>query len=228
MLHPIGDLAPSVYWRRRIVLLAVLILAIVSVAVVVTNGAGGGNGVPSAGSETSTGANTGASTTPTPTAPATTSAAASTPVSSPATPPTPTRTSTAPVIPKACTAAALSIGAATNAKTYAIGAQPRLSLLVTNIGAVPCIEDLADPKIELRVFSGSARIWGSHDCLIQPGTSLQTLPVKKVIRRDIAWSGLSSQPGCVGVRQRVPAGTYQLTALLAGAPSKPATFAFTG
>jgi hypothetical protein len=214
MLHPVGDLAPSVYWRRRILLLAVLMLAIVSVVVVVTNGGGSSNGALSGSNESSTGASLG---TPT----ASTTAAASTSSQ-------PARTSTAPVVPKACAAAALSIGAATNARTYSVGAQPRLSLLVTNIGSVPCIEDLADPKIELRVFSGSARIWGSHDCLVQPGISLQTLPVKKAIRRDIAWSGLSSQPGCAGVRQRVPAGTYQLTALLAGAQSKPTTFTFTG
>ena len=128
--------------------------------------------------------------------------------------------------PIACTAAQLHIAAATDASSYRVGAKPNLAIVVTNAGPSPCVTDLADPQIELRVYSGSARVWGSHDCQVQPGTSNETLPVGEPIRRVIAWSGLSSQPGCAGVRQRVPAGTYTLYALLAGRQGTTATFTF--
>jgi hypothetical protein len=218
MLRPVGELAPSVYWRRRIVLLAALILAVVTIIVLAVNLGGGSSGASpdappfsgSAGSRTTT--------------PASSAAASQTPTAGPSTS-APAATSAAA---KGCSLAQLTVRASSNAKTYAVGSAPVLSLLVTNTGAGPCVQDLADTKIELRVFSGSARIWGSHDCAIQPGVSLQTLPVGQPIRRDVEWSGLSSQPACAGVRQRVPAGTYTVLALLAGKQGAPSTFQFTG
>jgi hypothetical protein len=135
---------------------------------------------------------------------------------------------TTSVAPKACAASDLKIASATDAASYPVGARPKLALVVTNTGALPCVQDLADPQIELRVFSGSARVWGSHDCAVQPGTSLQTLPVGQPIRREIEWSGLSSQPGCAGTRTRVSAGSYQLVPLLSGTQGTQAKFSFTG
>ncbi len=100
--------------------------------------------------------------------------------------------------------------------------------MVTNNGPQSCVSDLADARIELRVFSGSARVWGSHDCAIAPGVSEQTLPVGRPIRRDIEWSGLSSQTGCKGTRARVSAGSYTLFALLSGQQGKSVRFSITG
>jgi len=140
----------------------------------------------------------------------------------------PSQSSTTTPVPKACTAGQLVIAAASDKPTYAVGDRPKVALLVTNSGTAPCVADLADQQIELRVFSGSARVWGSHDCAVEPGTSKEMLPVGQQIRREIEWSGLSSQPGCAGIRQRVPAGSYTLFALLDGHQGKPAHFAFTG
>jgi hypothetical protein len=141
---------------------------------------------------------------------------------------TATQTSSAPVVPQICAAGQLTITAATDKTSYSVGERPKVALVVTNKGPAPCVADLADRQIELRVLSGSARVWGSHDCAVEPGSSNETLPVGQQIRREVEWSGLSSQPGCVGVRQRVPAGNYTLTALLAGQQGKPANFSFTG
>ena len=69
---------------------------------------------------------------------------------------------------------------------------------------------------------------GSHDCAIQPGTAAAVLPVKQPIRREVQWSGLSSQPACAGTRTRVGAGTYTLHALLAGREGATSTFTLAG
>jgi hypothetical protein len=213
MLHPVGDLAPSVYWRRRILLLAALALAIVSVYAVVFHRNGDDKSKATA---------------PNTTADSTTPAASTSAPSSASGSPAPSQTTSGSPAPKPCAASQLTIAAATDATSYQVGARPKVALVVTNKGPQPCVSDLADQQIELRVFSGSARVWGSHDCAVEPGTSPQTLPVGQPIRREIEWSGLSSQPGCAGTRQRVAAGNYTLFALLGGQQGKSAPFSFTG
>ena len=214
MLHPVGDLAASVYWRRRIVLLAALVLVVISVLVALNRGNG-----PKPSATAGATAGVSGSSTPPPSSSQPASSASVTHASSAAS------TSSAPV---ACTSGQLAVATSTDAKSYPVGATPNLSLVVTDKGPRPCIMDLSDKQIELRVYAGSARVWGSHDCQIAPGTSPQTLPVGQQISRTVQWSGLSSQPGCAGVRQRVPAGTYTVTAYLGGIAGTPATFAFTG
>jgi hypothetical protein len=111
------------------------------------------------------------------------------------------------------------------AKTsYQVGDQPLLELQVTNTGSKPCVQDLADRQVELRVYNGESRVWGSHDCKIQPGTNDKTLAAALPVRVAITWSGLTSQPGCAGTRQRVGAGTYTLYALLSGKTGKASQF----
>jgi hypothetical protein len=126
----------------------------------------------------------------------------------------------------ACTQDGLRIGASTGAPSYPVGASPALDILVTNVGAAPCSADLSDTNIELVVYFGDARMWGSHDCNIEPGSAVQTLPVNQPVSREIVWTGLSSNPGCTATRQRVSAGTYTLQPTFAGQQGTPVTFTF--
>ncbi|MFL6162885.1 MAG: hypothetical protein ACJ74U_11740 [Jatrophihabitantaceae bacterium] len=210
MLHPIGDLAPSVYWRRRVLLLAAVLLAGVTAYALFFRGGGasaptaGGSFSPS-GQQSSVG----------------TSATQSTSSSA-------TSVEQTTAEPQTCSPSQLAISAGSSAGSYPAGAQPTVAIVVTNRGPQPCVQDLSDTQIELRVYNGSARVWGSHDCLIQPGTAPATLPVGQPIRREIQWSGLSSQPACAGTRTRVGAGRYTLFAYLAGQQGSPSTFTLAG
>jgi hypothetical protein len=218
MLHPVGTLPASVYWRRRILLLAAVLLAGISGYVIFFRG--GGNQAPRAGSAfTSPGSGSRSATSADG---ASTSSAGSSAVSSSAA----SSRSASPA--KACQPSQLAVKAATDAGSYPAGAKPRVAIVVTNRGPAPCVQDLADSQIELRVYNGSARVWGSHDCQIQPGTSRSTLPVGQPIRRAIEWSGLTSRPGCAGVRTRVGAGTYTLYAYLAGQGGTTSRFSLAG
>ncbi len=210
MLHPVGPRAPAVYWRRRIVALcAVLVLVVLSVLML---GRGTGSAVRGAG--------------PGPTAahpvPSSASTRSVTPPSTPAAPTSGSRATaqaagaTHSVATAACTAAQLQVSAVVGQSAYRIGDSPVVMLQVSNKGPAPCVQDLADRQVELRVYNGEARVWGSHDCEIQPGTDLRTLAVGQAVRVSIIWSGLSSQPACAGTRQRVGAGTYTLYPLLSG------------
>ena len=217
MLHPVGTLPASVYWRRRILLLVAALLAGLSVYAIFFRG--GGNQAPKAGSEFSSPG--GSSSQPQTTAGSDSADASSSSAASSA-------SSSRPASAKTCLPSQLTVSAATDAASYPAGAKPKVAIVVTNRGPAPCVQDLADRQIELRVYNGSARVWGSHDCQIQPGTSLATLPVGQQTRRVVEWSGLSSRPGCAGVRTRVGAGTYTLYAYLAGHAGTTSRFSLAG
>jgi hypothetical protein len=227
MLNPVGSLPPRVYWRRR-VLLAGVVLAALLLAVLTLHALGSGSGDKKADaaagpSQRATGVSSSADATASSPTPVT-----STPVTATTAPVTSLSagSATASVVVAAapCASSQLKIAALTSAAAYRVGAQPVLSLVVTNTATAPCVQNLADSQIELRVYNGAARVWGSHDCKIEPGADLETLPAGKAIQRDVTWSGFSSQPLCAGTRTRVGAGTYTLYVLLSGIQGSLAKF----
>lgn len=216
MFHPIGSRPPTVYWRRRLSLCGV-VLGLVLLAVWVLR----------------PGADRRAAAAPAPTR--STQQSAPSVAVSPSTQPMPSATGTrnpsgsatpsrsGPLSHSAlppplarCTTAALKVAAVVDRANYSVGDQPVVELQVTNTGLAPCVQDLADSQVELRVYNGESRVWGSHDCTVEPGTSDHPLAVGQPVRVSIVWSGLSSQPKCAGTRQRVGAGTYTLYASLSG------------
>ena len=202
MFRPVGSQPPAVYWRRRLVLVAflvgVVILAVLTVRAVASDGGGGGPPAAAAttgttGSPRHTAPNLANDPPPrhgshTPSAPSTAAGRSSGAG--------PSDSSSGP--PARCSSSQLSVAAVTNKKSYAVGDRPVLMIQVSNKGPQPCVQDLADRQIVLRVYNGESRVWGSHDCQIEPGTDDRTLEVGRAVRRSIVWSGLSSQPKCAG------------------------------
>jgi hypothetical protein len=216
MFHPVGSQPPSVYWRRRLLLLGSLVLVIVLMALTVKAMRSDGNPAGAAkGSSTTANTSIDTSTSATATASATKGNSPSSTGSSGAS----TSSSALP-----CATKDLSVAAVVGKPSYQVGDQPLLELQVTNVGPGPCVQDLADKAVELRVYNGESRVWGSHDCQIQPGTDNKTLAVNRPVQVAVTWSGLTSQPKCAGTRQRVGAGTYTLYAVLSGKTGKAKQF----
>ena len=115
----------------------------------------------------------------------------------------------------------------TSAHSYAVGAQPALMLQVTNTGTAPCVQGLGSTDVELRVYNGESRVWGSNDCSPDATPIERTLAVNAPVRVSVVWSGMTSEAHCAGTRQQVGAGTYTLYALLDGRNGTAATFAIT-
>lgn len=138
--------------------------------------------------------------------------------------------STSSAAPKPCDRSKLDVAAATDHTSYQVGDQPKLILQVTNATTARCVADLADPQLELRVYNGESRVWGSHDCKIVAGSNEVTLLPGVNVRVTIVWSGLSSQENSAhtadacGPRQTVGAGTYTLYPYLAGKGGKASQF----
>src|SRR5262249_29100679 len=209
MMHPVGSKPPAVYWRRRAILLIAVVVTLVSL--VVLFGRGSGRPGASALAPTSTPSTSAASHPPSTTA---------------------AQTAGQPALPSAtgsnsCPGGTLKLAATTAAPSFKLGSQPVLALQVTNAGTKPCVADLSDTQIELLVYNGESRVWGSHDCQVEPGAQVMTLNPHQAVRRSITWPGLSSQPQGAGPRQLVGAGTYTLHAKLSGVEGTTATFSLT-
>jgi hypothetical protein len=227
MMHPVGSLPPQVYWRRRIMVagtLAAVVLLILTIYVLSSNGTKAEDAAKTATHSSAPGSPGGASGAGPSSSPSS-SVDASSITSSPAAPTSGASSSNGTV--PGCLGAQLTVSAASSAPSYKVGDQPVLMLQVKNNGPADCAQDLADSQVELRVYNGAARVWGSHDCLVQPGTSVKTLVAGTTVGVQVTWSGLSSEPGCAGTRQRVGAGTYTLYPYLAGAQGTASQFSIT-
>ncbi|MEO8888796.1 MAG: hypothetical protein ABI429_05820, partial [Jatrophihabitantaceae bacterium] len=195
MLHPVGSQSPSVYWRRRLLMAASLIVLLI--LIVLTFGAlsSGGGGKPSGQAGQSVGLSSGPSTpAPTTSRPTTTPSPTTTPTTGKQR--TGTGSPTVSTPPTKCLATQLKVQAVVAKSEYRVGDEPVLTLQVTNSGPAPCVQDVADPQIVLRVYNGASRVWGSHDCQTTPGVTDKTLPVGRPIGFSLTWSGLTAQPGC--------------------------------
>jgi hypothetical protein len=201
MLHPIGSRPPAVYWRRRIAMLGALLAMIVLTVVVLRPDGDKGSATPAPSHSPRPSSS--------PSAPPSTSSSRHSGSSSAPAPPSRSG-------PPRCVPAALKVAAVVERPSYRVGEKPMVLLQVTNTGAAPCVQNLADSQVELRVYNGESRVWGSHDCTVEPGVADRTLAVGRPVRVSVIWSGLSSQPKCAGTRQRVGAGAYTLYALLSG------------
>jgi hypothetical protein len=240
MLHPRGPQPAAVYWRRRFVFLVFVVALLVLMVTTLRTAFGGASSA--AASRNSLPTTHAAVKSPAPpqhhkparaghapsrSASPSRSRSASA-VRAAAAPSTSSAASSAAATPSAapapCELWQLNVVAQTAQTAFGVTAQPVLSVKVTNVGAQPCVQDLADRRIAFTIYNGESRVWGSHDCQVQPGVSKHTLLPDSPVLVSVTWSGLSSEPGCTGVRQRVGVGTYTLYVTVSGKVGKAAQF----
>ena len=197
-LRPVGPLPEAVYWRRR----AALLLGVLLLLVLLRACAGGDEPQD----EQLVGAPAAAPATPTATAPRSAEPSESPSAPSPSAP-SPSATDEAPV--PACLDADLTLQVRTGTLQYRVGEQLPIRMRVRNAGQAACSLSSAQGGVELRVLSGSDRIWSSSDCdsvehdgrtTLQPGS-------EEVV--TASWSGRRSRPGCRGPGERALPGTYR-------------------
>lgn len=200
---PTGQLPRSVYRRRRLVLLLGLAAVVAVIVLIVVRpgsarSAGNDGPPPAAQKSTVTGAPTDA-----PSGSATPGA------------------SGAPAA--ACKPANVKLVAVTDAASYGSGAQPQLSMSITNGGSSACSFDVGTGAQEYVITSGSEKIWDSKDCQTGPTQDVETLePGKTLTTAPFAWDRTrSSTSTCSAARAAVVAGgaSYHLSVLLGEAKS---------
>lgn len=202
--RPVGPEPASTYWQRRAVVAVAALLPLVLLAMLTGGGDDGRDALRSDAAPTSAAS--------TPAGPSTAASAA----------PSPSPAGAAP-----CAAEALKIASGAGEERYRVGTSPRLTLSVTNTGAAPCVVDLGQAAVELRVFSGRDRIWSSDDCKPGGGEALTTLAPGKAEVQRVTWDGRRSLPGCDGSKARAQAGTYRVTARVGEIEANGEPFVFT-
>jgi hypothetical protein len=208
VLHPVGPLAAAVYWRRR-----VLVLTLV---VGVLGGSGWLGVVLIAHHRPGTAMTTAAATSSRTTTPA----PRSTPALEQVVPavagvvlPTgaPAATTTAAALPGGpCTDAMLRLEI--DAPTSASAAdKPTFDLVITNVSAVRCVRAVDKGLQEMvMIDSAGTRIWGSNDCSPETSHDQRTLAPGETVSFPVLWSGLTSEPTCTAPRTAPEPGSYLL------------------
>jgi len=238
VLHPVGPLRARVYWRRRLVVLAVL-LAVLGAGVwaaVVLLSDGARSEDPDAVAEPATAA----SRTPalaevvpsltavqTPVPPSATEEAAAEGDADVETPPPAAAARPEPVAGGQCSDDMLGIEVRTP-RSAAVGSKPVFELVVSNASRVPCVQDLDKGLQELIMLDGTgARVWGSNDCFPESGPDVRTLAPGEVVVFPVLWGGLASTPDCAAERTPPPPGAYAVRGRLDTKSSPDAPFTLT-
>jgi hypothetical protein len=224
VLHPVGPLPASVYWRRRAVVFAGLVAVLLLVWAVLPGGAddtprdsAAAVGSPSptepatAPTATGSGGLTASPATDDPGRAGDGAAAATTP---PATSAPPTPKPTPPPAPKPCADSALRLTVSPAQPVYVVGQAPVLRLQVRNVGALSCTRDLGAALQEVLLYRGTQRLWSSNDCYPEGERDQELMRPGVVYTFSVTWSGLVSRPKCAGARTPVGAGSYTLLARL--------------
>jgi len=217
VLHPVGPEPPQTYWVRRILVLASVILVVAVVAALIMNRS---NSVA-------------VSATPTPVAstaaPSATPAASTTPKPSPATakktaqakakpaqasvrpPAKPTRV---PVL--ACPGDQLR-ATLTGKTRLKVGKSNKFEISLINGSGQTCRVAVTGSSFELKIYSGTDRIWSSDDCTKAVRKITENVKAERAVAWKMTWDGRRSRENCKR-RPEIPrAGTYFATAQFTGA-----------
>ena len=123
-----------------------------------------------------------------------------------------------------CPPAAVKVEAATDAAAYPAGANPLLTLSVTNTGTEPCKINVGTTQMEFVVTSGSDRIFSSADCQDGAEDLLKEFEPGATEKANFTWERLRSAPGCAAVASNPNPGWYVFTARLGETTSEKAVF----
>jgi hypothetical protein len=217
VLHPVGPLSPAVYWRRRALLLGLLLAVLVGggwLTVAAVRGSTGSTAAaPPAGQATGTPSleqvvpSLAAVQVPT-VAPASPSQAATQATSSGSAAPVAGPT-IVPGVP--CTDDMISVAVRAGASSVAVGSKPTLELVVTNTSPVACVRAVDKGLQEIVLLeTGGARVWGSNDCFPEANSDTRTLAAGQAVVFPVVWGGLSSEPTCTAPRKPPAPGSYVL------------------
>lgn len=232
VLHPVGPEQPRTYWQRRgLVIVAVLVAIAVAVTVIV-NLAGGGDqqqAVPAASTQpagtqpaASPTSNTARSTpAPAPSksakAPATTATSpkASTSAKSSSAPPATKQPATKMPTP-ACKASELRATLRGDQKLK-ISQKTTFTVTLINGGPTTCVVSVTPSTFELKVYSGTDRIWSTKDCAMSVKPFEKAVASEGEVAWTMMWNGRRSADGCKNRSETPRPGTYFATAQLKGA-----------
>ncbi|MFL6070721.1 MAG: hypothetical protein ACJ72Y_05505 [Actinomycetes bacterium] len=205
VLRPVGDLPPSVYWVRRLIVLGVLLLVFALVWWV----------WPSGGDDAG----------PTSSEPTTTPTVSSTPLtSSPAPSTSETKKDKTKSNKPSCKDSDVEVKVSTDADSYPPDEDPAITFSVENISDKTCSRDIGQAANELQITSGGSQVWSSDDCNPGGEVAVDNLRPGDRFVQTVTWPRIQSAEGCPTPEQDAAPGTYQVIARNGEVLSEPAVF----
>jgi hypothetical protein len=202
LLHPTGSEPTSVYWRRRILVVALVLVLVIGLVWLVWPKGAPQTQSPQTQLTGSAATAVSVATEPANSAP---SAAASSSVS---------------VAPTQCPVEQIQV-ALSGYEKLAVGAAQPFKASFTNASADSCVLAVSATNFTLTVVSGNDRIWSTSDCAKWVPSKTITLKPQEGTELDITWTGVRSKATCGAAKDALGAGTYVAKAALTGA--QPAT-----
>jgi hypothetical protein len=223
----VGSLPAAVYWRRRAVVLGVLLVVIIIFWSSCTGPSKSDAGSKKAGAPSnSAGPATSSSPTASPSAGFLTptfggSASASAPADpTPANPPATGDTTGNTTGLAACADSDLLLTASPETPSVPNGAYAKFSLKIKNVSGRACSRDLGADHQELYLQIGTTKAWSSDVCSPAHGSDVVTMQPNIEHLYTTNWNGLASNNGCSG-RKPPGIGKYELLARLDTKISEP-------
>lgn len=197
---PIGGKPPEIYWRRRIVAAIGVVLVIVVIFFLWSSP--GGSKKDGASSTVS---------------PAPTTAAS---------PGAGTGTNPTAATSRTCTSADVTLTLKANPAPFAAPAPPVFDVGIKQAGPTPCRLDTAATGTELKISSGSDRIFSSLDCPTDATINARQFLLAPAANEtfQVTWNRKRSAPQCAAVSAAPGAGMYHAVLTIQGITSNDATF----
>lgn len=197
LLSPVGPEPPSVYWKRRALVIGGALLVIIGLIML----------WPSGGDAQTTSADTAAtpsaapvpSGSPTPSS-ATSASAAASASASPSGPATITD----------CLDSEIEVQTKVDTPAPKMGAPVSLTMTIANISGVPCTRDVGAAVNQFTITSGGYRVWSSDDCNPGGQNQIETIPPGQAFAVQAAWPTVITTPGCPTPQQPAQPGTYDV------------------
>lgn len=201
---PVGGKPPEIYWRRRIVAAIGIVLVVVVIYFLASSPGGStkDGASPNVTPPPSTSANPGAGTGTNPTA----------------------------ATSRTCTSADVQLTLKANPATFAAGALPVFDVGIKQAGPTPCRLDTAATGTELKITSGSDRIFSSLDCPKDATINARQFLLAPAASEtfQVTWNRKRTAPQCAAVTAAPGAGTYHAVLTIQGITSSDAAFTLSG
>ncbi|MFD1934635.1 MULTISPECIES: hypothetical protein [Nonomuraea] len=109
-------------------------------------------------------------------------------------------------------------------EVYTAQAQPTFMLTLVNTGPVMCTADVGPRSMEVRITSGTDRVWSTSDCVSGAGVEIHKLERGIPYVRSLDWNRRRSGADCAGRGADALPGTYVAVVRTGGMRSPKAVF----
>lgn len=126
--------------------------------------------------------------------------------------------------PQECAEDDIRVRARMDKNSMPAGSKPKVTLVIRNVGEVPCLREVGPRANELVISSGGYSVWTSRHCNTSKKSNVLLLEPGKRAATTIKWNGRLSKKGCPEKTAVAKPGRYELENRNSEVTSKKARF----